>query len=259
MKFKTILQILCLCFLIVVTSCKNDTTEKTTSFLEGLTEVPKEEMQNLSYSIDDLTFYNDQGNILTSDKAEEYLSQGAFPKIYTNAEGKITVGVVAPPTEEEKAAFEKFMAEFEKQAAKLKETVGQPFPDFELVDYDGKEVKSDDLKGKITVVNFWFKECKPCILEMPELNELVEEYKDNSNVQFIGFSTTAKDRLPSFFEKHDFDYRIVPDSNMFASANNISSFPTNIIVDQEGNIAFIKTGYASGVVDTIKEGIENLL
>lgn len=259
MKMKTILQTACLCMLFILASCKNETTTDKTSFLEGLTEVANEEMESLNFEIEDVTFYNSEGNSLTQDEAMEYLNGGSFPKLYKNEDGEVSVGILAPPSEEQKAEMMKMMARFEEQEAKLQESIGQPFAKFSLVDYDGKEVSSNDLKGKITVINFWFKECKPCIMEMPELNKLVRDYKDNANVQFLGFSTTAKDRLPSFFEKHSFEYRIIPDSDIYAIANGITSYPTNIVLDQDGNIRFIRSGYASGVVDTIKENIEELL
>ena len=45
-------------------------------------------------------------------------------------------------------------------------------PPFELKDIDGKFVKSEHLKGKPTIINFWFSTCEPCLLEIPALNEL---------------------------------------------------------------------------------------
>ncbi|WP_299767323.1 TlpA disulfide reductase family protein [uncultured Dokdonia sp.] len=245
--------------LFILVSCKNETTTNKTSFLDGLTEIPNEEMESLSFEIEDVTFYNAEGDSLTQDEAMEYLNGGSFPKLYKNEDGEVSVGILAPPSEEQKAEMMKMMAQFEEQEAKLQESVGQPLPKFDLVDYEGKQITSEELKGKVTVVNFWFKECKPCIHEMPELNELVATYKDNPSVQFIGFSTTAKDRLPSFFEKHSFDYRIVPDSQSYAMQNGITGYPTNIVVDQEGNITFLRTGFVSGIAETIKENIENLL
>jgi len=258
MRTKTILPAFCICFVILIASCKKETTDKI-SFLNGLTEVPNEEMQKMGFNADDIVFYSLEGNKLEQDEVSNFLRGGAYPTLYKDAKGTISLGVLSLPVDKEKAEMEVFMAEFEKQSAKLKESIGQPFPKFNLVDYNGKEVTSSDLKGEITVVNFWFKECKPCIIEMPELNELLAAYKNNTNVQFSGFSTTEKDKLPSFFEKHNFNYRIILDSSTYTKANNIRSFPTNMVLDQKGNIAFLKTGFRTGIVETIKENIEKLL
>lgn len=259
MKFKTTLHALCLCFLLIVTSCKNNTTEKTTSFLEGLTEVHQMEYGKYADELDKVTFYSTEGEILEEEQLNSYFSEGAQPVLYKDTDDKLVLGVVAPPTEEQKREMKAMMAQFEAEEAKLQEAVGSPAKSFDLVDYEGNQITSNELKGKVTVVNFWFKECKPCIHEMPELNELVEAYKNNTNVQFIGFSTTAKDRLPSFFEKHKFDYRIVPDSQSYAMQNGITGYPTNMVIDQEGNIAFLKTGFIPGIAENIKSEIEKLL
>lgn len=259
MKFKSILHTLCLCFLLVVASCKNDKTKESASFLEGLTEIPEMEYGKYGEELDKVTFYSTEGEILEEEQLNGYFSEGAQPVLYKDADDKLVLGVVAPPTEEQKKVMKAMMAQFEAEEAKLQEAVGSPAKPFDLVDYEGNQITSNELKGKVTVVNFWFKECKPCIHEMPELNELVETYKNNTNVQFIGFSTTAKDRLPSFFEKHTFDYRIVPDSQSYAMENGVTGFPTNMVIDQEGNIAFLKTGFIPGIAENIKSEIEKLL
>lgn len=259
MKTKVTLQTLCLCCLLLTISCKNDKTDKTTSFLEGLTEIPENEWGTYGEELDKVEFYSTEGVLLEEEQSRGYFSEGSQPVLYKDTDGKLVLGVVAPAAEEQKKTMKAMMAQFEAEEAKLQEAVGTPAKPFDLIDYEGKQITSDELKGKVTVVNFWFKECKPCIQEMPELNKLVETYKDNSDVQFIGFSTTIKNHLPSFFEKHNFDYRIVPDSQPYAMENGVTGYPTNMVIDQEGNIAFLKTGFVPGIADSIKEEIEALL
>ena len=259
MNSKRILQTVCVCFFLVIASCKNDKKENSTSFLEGLTVIPEMEWGQYGEELDDVTFYSAEGVLLEEEQLEEYFSTGSQPVLYKDADEKLVLGVVGPASEEQKNAMEEMMAQFEAQEAKLQEAIGTPAKAFDLIDYDGNRITSEDLKGKVTVVNFWFKECKPCIQEMPELNELVSSFKSNENVQFLGFSTTAKDRLPSFFEKHAFDYRVIPDSQPYAMENGVTGYPTNMIIDKEGNIAFLKTGFIPGIAENIKEEIEELL
>lgn len=259
MNFKTILQLLCVCFLLVIASCKNDKKEESTSFLEGLTVIPEPEWGQYGEELDDVTFYSTEGVVLEEEQLDEYFSGGSQPVLYKDADGKLVLGVVGAASEDQKTAMEAMMARFQEQEAKLQEAIGTPAKAFDLVDYEGNRVTSEDLKGKVTVVNFWFKECKPCIQEMPELNELVSTFKSNENVQFLGFSTTVKNRLPSFFEKHAFDYRVIPDSQPYARENGVTGYPTNMIIDQEGNIAFLRTGFIPGIAENIKTEIKRLL
>ncbi|MFC4635903.1 TlpA family protein disulfide reductase [Dokdonia ponticola] len=259
MIFRTTLQLICICFLMLITSCKNDTTATEKSIIEGLTEVPQSEWGAFGTELDNLKFFDRDGTELSEEETDIYLSSGAQPKLYTDENDILKLGIIEPPTEEEKKVMEEMMARFQAEEEKLQESIGTPAWRFDLVDYDGKRVTSDDLKGKVTVVNFWFKECKPCIQEMPELNELVSSFKSNENVQFFGFSTTEKDQLPSFFEKHDFDYRIIPDSQSYAMATGVTGYPTNMIIDQQGNITFLKTGFIPGIAENIKKEIQKLL
>jgi len=60
--------------------------------------------------------------------------------------------------------------------------VGSDAPDFSAVDMNGNSYSLGILKGKVVVINFWFVECKPCVIEMPELNEIVEKYKSEEVV-----------------------------------------------------------------------------
>jgi peroxiredoxin len=243
----------------VIASCKNDKKEESTSFLEGLTVIPESEWGQYGEELDDVTFYSAEGVVLEEEQLDAYFSEGSQPVLYKDADEKLVLGVVGAASEDQKTAMEAMVAKFQEQEAKLQEAIGTPAKAFDLVDYEGNRVTSEDLKGKVTVVNFWFKECKPCIQEMPELNELVSDFKSNENVQFLGFSTTAKKRLPSFFEKHAFDYRVIPDSQPYARENGVTGYPTNMIIDQEGNIAFLRTGFIPGIAENIKEEIERLL
>lgn len=259
MTLKIISRALCICFLVLAASCKKDTTATKKSIIEGLAEVPESEWGAFGSDLENVKFFDKDGTELSEEQTDIYFSEGAQPKLYADENGILKLGILSPPTEAEKKAMEEMMADFEAEEAKLQEAVGNPAKTFDLVDYDGNRVTSEGLEGKITVVNFWFKECKPCIQEMPELNELVSAFKENENVQFLAFSLTEKDRLPSFFEKHSFDYRIIPDSHSYAREYGITGYPTNMIIDQKGNVAFLKTGFIPGIANNIKEEVQKLL
>ena len=112
---------------------------------------------------------------------------------------------------------------------------GKEFPDFEFTDLEGKTYSKDKLKGKTVVVKTWFIACKPCIEEMPQLNQLVEKYQDREDVVFLSLSTDPQQDLEKFLTTMDFHYRIVPDTGKFIKEKlGLSVFPTHIIVDENG-------------------------
>ena len=106
---------------------------------------------------------------------------------------------------------------------------------FELTDMDGIIWKSEDLKGSVIVFNFWFSACPPCKKEIPELNKLVDEYK-NKNIIFIAISLDNEDRVEEFTYMHSFNYKLIPNGEGFIDENHVSSFPTQFIINQEGII-----------------------
>ncbi|MGI8556327.1 MAG: peroxiredoxin family protein [Pyrinomonadaceae bacterium] len=69
------------------------------------------------------------------------------------------------------------------------ETKARPLaPTFKVAALDGKFFSSPDLKGKIIVLNLWFVNCPHCIEEIKQLNKIVDEYQNNTNIKIIRMS-----------------------------------------------------------------------
>ena len=123
----------------------------------------------------------------------------------------------------------------------------QKFPSFEGKDLDGNEVKSDELfsANAVTVVNFWFTTCSPCVGELGELDALNKELADKGGA-LIGVNTftldgdeTAISDAKDVLAKKGATYQNVYfDSSSPAGAftANIFAFPTTYVVDRNGNI-----------------------
>lgn len=128
---------------------------------------------------------------------------------------------------------------------------GKDFPDFSFTDLQGRKYSNEDLLGKTLVVKTWFLRCKPCIEEMPQLNELVAAYSDREDVVFLSLSTDPEDELEKFLTEREFNYPVVPNSKSFIEQTlGVNIYPTHIIVDQSGKI--------EKVVNTAEEMIEAL-
>ena len=90
--------------------------------------------------------------------------------------------------------------------------IGKRAPDFTMTDLNGHEISSETTKGKVVVLNFWFVSCKPCIAEIPELNEVYKTYKNNSDVVFASITFDKKEKVDVFLEKHPLQYPVVSDA-----------------------------------------------
>ena len=121
-----------------------------------------------------------------------------------------------------------------------------PFRDFSGQDYDGNTVDESLFSNNaVTVVNFWFTGCKPCVAELSKLNELNDAIKSMGG-EVVGINTETFDankdaikEAASILESQGAKYRnlsIASDSAAGKYASDIMAFPTTILVDRNGNI-----------------------
>ena len=123
----------------------------------------------------------------------------------------------------------------------------QKFPAFEGKDLDGNTVKSDELfsGNAVTVVNFWFTTCNPCVGELAELDALNKELAEKGG-SFIGVNTftldgdeTAISEAKDVLAKKGATYQNVyfdSDGEAGKFTSNIFAYPTTYVVDRSGNI-----------------------
>ena len=127
--------------------------------------------------------------------------------------------------------------------------------DFTLVDKDGNEHTLSDYKGKVVFLNFWATWCKPCLIEMPHIEELYKEYGLNKDeVVILGVSNpkskeyphnsdASKEEVIKFIEEKGYTFPIVFDETGEVYRDYfIRSFPTTFMINKEGKIY----GYISG-------------
>lgn len=116
------------------------------------------------------------------------------------------------------------------------------FPPFSLTTHDGKSFSSLDLKGKVTVINFWGVWCAPCILEMPEMQKLYDAYKGDPRVAIVTIdSGDSLNTLKAYLEKNRYTFPVLREGDYIKTAE-IKSFPTTWFLDANGRIAFEKMG-----------------
>ena len=120
------------------------------------------------------------------------------------------------------------------------------FPAFEGKDLDGNPVTSELFKNNaVTVVNFWFSACAPCIGELGELNELDQMLREKGgavigiNADTIGGDESMIMEAKSILEKKGAKYQNIyfpADSEAGKLTYSITAFPTTMVVDRNGNI-----------------------
>lgn len=136
-------------------------------------------------------------------------------------------------------------------------------PVFLLQDLQNNWKEFGDVKGEtLTVIDFWATWCQPCVRSIPELNKMAEEMGDQG-VKFVGISIDGprnQSKILPFVRSMGIGYTILKDINSeVMSEMNVTSVPTLLIIDSEGEVVYTHEGFRPGDEKVIREEIENYL
>lgn len=123
-------------------------------------------------------------------------------------------------------------------------TRGEPAPPFTLTTFEGTEIGSEEMAGKVVLVNFWASWCKPCEQEAEALQTAWERYESRGDVLFLGvdYVDTEKEAL-AYLERWDITYPNGPDlGTQIYYAFRARGVPETFIINKLGEIAFVKIG-----------------
>lgn len=121
--------------------------------------------------------------------------------------------------------------------------IGKEFPFQSLKTIDNRNISHSDLKGKPTLINFWFIACKPCVEEIPVLNNIQNHLKDSVN--FIAITFDPADKVKNFLKMHQFTFIQITNAGEFIKSLNMNTFPINIFLDKDGIVRKIENGISN--------------
>jgi len=147
----------------------------------------------------------------------------------------------------------------ERMKVALRTRMEAPVPDFPIYDIKGNMTPLSSYKGKVVVINFWATWCSPCKDEIPELNALVTEYKDNSNVVFIGLTKDPPQTVSDFTSENLFRYRISFEDGSVSKLFGIESIPTHLVIDKNGYLQYMHIGNLPNIKNILSSEIDAML
>lgn len=203
---------------------------------------------------------DEQGNALAYKIWQAFLRTGDYSLKRTSANAAFQLYRMTP---QEKAIAEERklanMVNLPRPMLSKAFTDGEKFKPERFTDINGEKFDLKKDNNKIYVINFWFINCPPCKQEIPELNELVKKYKDNTEVVFLAVALDEKYELKEFLKTMPFLYHIVDGGRYYASKYGVQSFPTHVVVGKDGLVKFQTMGLASNTVYWINKTIKEQL
>jgi len=140
--------------------------------------------------------------------------------------------------------------------------IGDEMPEFTYQDADGKTLKSEDLFGKVVLVNFYASWCGPCRLELPHVEkDIYKKYIDNDDFCLLVIARQEGwDKIEEFKKSKGWDLPYYPDPKrdiykLFAE----KYIPRNYLFDKQGKLVLHSKGFKQDEFDELKEEIKGLL
>ena len=117
-------------------------------------------------------------------------------------------------------------------------------PDFSIVTAQGEHISSEDLLGKVVVLDFWGTWCPPCVESIPSLRQLHKKFSKEPSFMLIGVSSDSDEETwSSFIEKEKMVWPQYLDSRREIQRKfGVRAFPTYIVIDHEGIMRFKSIG-----------------
>jgi peroxiredoxin len=135
-----------------------------------------------------------------------------------------------------------------------------PAPDFTLRSMSGPNLRLQEQRGQVVLVNFWATWCGPCRQEIPQLNKLYDKYRSSGFVLLgVNIDEDAK-AATDLATKLGVKFPVLLDTDKKVSKlYDMSAMPATIVIDRDGKVRYIHRGYRDGYELTYDQQIRSLL
>jgi peroxiredoxin len=133
-------------------------------------------------------------------------------------------------------------------------------PDFTLHTLNGPNMRLQEQRGQVVLINFWATWCGPCQQEMPKLNALYEKYHAAG---FVLLGVNVDDDVKHaavVAQKLGIKFPVLLDTDKAIShLYDLSTMPSTVLIDRDGRVHYVHKGYLAGYEDTYDKQIRELL
>tara|TARA_R110002049_G_scaffold80402_2_gene204448 strand:- start:3641 stop:4132 length:492 start_codon:yes stop_codon:yes gene_type:complete len=145
-------------------------------------------------------------------------------------------------------------------ASQEKIELSKTVPNFKFWLIDDSKLTNKDIQGKVVVFKFWFTSCMPCLTDIPKLNKLVEEFKNNKDILFIAPALDRKPIIEKLLEVHPFNFKIAYSAmDVSRKFNKTQVYPSYFVIDKKGHFTYIDSGTKKSEFKNLREAIVKTL
>jgi thiol-disulfide isomerase/thioredoxin len=191
-----------------------------------------------------------------SDASKKLLEQATA--LLVAAEKAVTLPIVKEQLAALLKQHDRMASYYREAAARRAEFVGRPAAPFQVDDLKGKPHALKDYKGRVVVMDFWYRGCGWCMRAMPQMKQLEEDFRDQP-VTFLGMNTDHNEADAKFvIDKMGLTYTTLKASGL-PEKYGVRGFPTLVIIDKQGKVQDLYVGYSPELRKEVGEIVRGLL
>lgn len=133
-------------------------------------------------------------------------------------------------------------------------------PDFTLPSLDGPNLRLQEQRGHVVMINFWATWCGPCRVEMPHLSKLYEKYRSSGFTLLAINIDEDPNKAAQLARQLGMRFPVLLDTQKKVSRlYDLGTMPSTVLVDRDGRVRYLHRGYRDGYEDVYDKQIRELL
>ena len=175
------------------------------------------------------------------------------------AREKIQLPVLQKLLDQQISAHDRLTKYFKEEAERIAQVQNKPAADWKLEDLSGHPHSLADYRGKVVMLDFWYRGCGWCMKAMPQVKQVADDFK-NQPVVVIGMNTDADPKDAQFVvDKMALNYQVLRTPNDLPEKYGVRGFPTFIMIDQKGIVREVHVGYSPHLRQEVGQKVKKLL
>jgi len=192
----------------------------------------------------------------SGDQAGTLINQAR--KLLSDARAKVTLPEPSAALDEQLKNHNQFATYQVEGAKRFAKVIGHPAAAWEIKDFDGRTHTLDQYRGKVLVLDFWYRGCGWCMRAMPQVKRIASHYRGRPVAVFGMNNDQNEDDAKFVVREMQLDYPVLRSQDLPAKYG-VQGFPTLIIIDQKGKVADIHVGYSAQLFEEVTAAVDRLL